>query len=83
MLNNNSINIAHNFTGNTPTSIISIVTSIGVAHNNLIISNSENKTNCFLLTDSKISVKGNGYKLTNCTFTNTTYNLVTDNIDLK
>ena len=81
MLNNNSINIGHNFTS-TPNNIILILTSIGVAHNNFIISNSKSKTNCFLLTGSKVSVKGNGYKLTNCTLTDTTYNLVTDNIDL-
>lgn len=83
MFSNNLIRIEHNFTSSTPNDIIQLINSNGAAQNNVIKSNSQSKTNCFKLTNSKALVSGNAYSLTGCTLSDTTYELLKDNTDIS
>ena len=83
MFSDNLIRIEHNFTSSTPNDIIQLINSNGAAQNNVIKSNSQSKTNCFKLTDSKVLVSGNAYSLTGCTLSDTTYELLKDNTDIS
>ena len=83
MFSNNLIRIEHNFTSSTPNDIIQLINSNGATQNNVIKSNSQSKTNCFKLTNSKVLVSGNAYSLTGCTLSDTTYELLKDNTDIS
>ena len=83
MFSNNLIRIEHNFTSSTPNDIIQLINSNGASQNNVIKSNSQSKTNCFKLTNSKVLVSGNAYNLTGCTLSDTTYELLKDNTDIS
>lgn len=83
MFSNNLIRIEHNFTSSIPNDIIQLINSNGAAQNNVIKSNSQSKTNCFKLTNSKVLVNGNAYSLTGCTLSDTTYELLKDNTDIS
>lgn len=83
MFSNNLIRIEHNFASSTPNDIIQLINSNGAAQNNVIKSNSQSKTNCFKLTNSKVLVSGNAYNLTGCSLSDTTYELLKDNTDIS
>ena len=83
MFSNNLIRIEHNFTSSTPNDIIQLINSNGAAQNNVVKSNSQSKTNCFKLTNSKVLVSGNAYNLTGCSLSDATYELLKDNTDIS
>ena len=83
IFSNNLIRIEHNFTSSTPNDIIQLINSNGTSQNNVIKSNSQSKTNCFKLTNSKVLVSGNAYNLTGCSLSDTTYELLKNNTDIS
>ena len=83
MFSNNLIRIEHNFASSTPNDIIQLINSNGASQNNVIKSNSQSKTNCFKLTNSKVLVSGNAYNLAGCTLSDATYELLKDNTDIS
>lgn len=82
-INDNVINIQHTFIASVPSDIIKVSDSKGIMNANVIKSNTPSKTNCFVLTNSKVSTKNNAYDLTNCTLSDAPYALLIDNVDIS
>lgn len=83
MMNNNNIHINHEFEETVPNDIIVCRDSKGIIQDNLIFSKSNQKTNCFVLTNSKVSVRNNAYELINCTLSDSSYPLLIDNVNIN
>lgn len=81
-LSANTFNMKKVFAGTTPSNIIELINCKGTAKINTIMSNTSSKTNCFVLTDSKVSVQQNDYDLTDCTLSDVIYPLLTNNTDI-